>query len=725
MSKLPGNPEALRTGWRRALLFLPALVTVTAGVVLMAQVLGTNSFSAAEAAILVVFAASFGWITLSFWAALIGLGLRALRRDPLTLKAAREDGELPTLRTRTAIVMPIYSEDTRRVFAGLAATYRSLQATSRLAHFDFFVLSDTTNPDIWVAEEVFWRDACDDLDAGGRLFYRRRNDNFGRKAGNIADWVKSWGGAYEGMVVLDADSVMAGETLVRLAAALEADPGAGIVQTLPLAANRETLFARALQFATRLYGPPLATGHAFWQAGESNYFGHNAIIRTRAFAACCGLPELTGAPPLGGEILSHDFVEAAFIRRGGWRVWMLPELRGSWEELPSNIIDYAVRDRRWAQGNLQHTRLLGARGLHWVGRLHMAMGVLAFVASPLWLLLLLLSSAVVVQQAVTGHSYFVPGYSLFPVWPEYRPAQTYAVLAMTAVILFLPKLLAVLLTLARREERRAFGGGARLIAGAVGELLFSMLLAPVMMLFHSTFVLTVLLGRTVGWGAQPRDDRGVDWADATQRHGGHAAIGAVWASAIFWFAPAFLPWVAPVVLGMLAAIPMAVLSSRVATGRMARRLGLFLTPEEVAPPVELRLLAAELDRLAHRKLPGFLDLLRDERLSRLHGSLLGSESREKDSDLLALAARAVADADGLNSLERLRLLGSAAALQTAAQSAARERRVEREARAAVAAVGPDGLDCAVLPVATLAASCSLFPPAVPPLSPLEMPQQRV
>jgi membrane glycosyltransferase len=286
MSELPADPDALRSGWRRVLFFMPVLVLLAAGVGLMAQVLGTNTFSPAEAAILVVFAASFGWITLSFWAALIGLGLRALRRDPLTLQMRCDDGGLPLLGTRTAIVMPIFSEDTRRVVAGLAATYRSLEATGRLGLFDFFILSDTTDPDIYAAEEAAWRAACDQLGAAGRLFYRRRQENAGRKAGNIADWVKGWGGGYEGMVVLDADSVMAGETLVRLAAALEADPRAGIVQTLPVAVNRETLFARALQFAGRLYGPPLAAGHAFWQLGEGNYFGHNAIIRTRAFAAC-------------------------------------------------------------------------------------------------------------------------------------------------------------------------------------------------------------------------------------------------------------------------------------------------------------------------------------------------------------------------------------------------------------------------------------------------------
>lgn len=723
MSGLPPDPAAVPTAWRRLLLFAPALATLAAGTTLMAQVLGTNAFSVAEAAILVVFAASFGWITLSFWAALIGLGLRFLRRNPLTLaRSSAPDAALPALGARHAIVMPIYSEDTRRVFAGLAATYRSLEATGRLGHFDVFVLSDTTNPDIWVAEEAYWRDACVDLGAAGRLFYRRRAENSGRKAGNIADWVRRWGGAYDGMLVLDADSIMAGATILRLAAALEADPRAGIVQSLPLAANRQTLFARALQFAGRLYGPPLAAGHAFWQLGEANYFGHNAIIRTRAFAACCGLPKLSGAPPLGGEILSHDFVEAALIRRGGWRVWMLPELRGSWEEIPSNLIDYAVRDRRWAQGNMQHARLLGARGLHWVGRVHLGMGVLAFVASPLWLFLLLLSSAVVLEQAVTGHAYFLPGYTLFPVWPEYRPAQTYALLGTTAVILFLPKLLAVALALARREERQGFGGARRLLASAVAELLFSLLLAPVMMLFHSTFVLTVLLGRGVGWTSQPRDDRGVDWADAVRRHAGHGAIGAVWAGTILWFAPAFLPWVAPVVLGMLLAVPLNVLSSRAAIGRAARSLGLFLTPEEVAPPPELRMLAEELDRLSRRPLPGFMDLLRDARLKALHQGLLGCEAPEGEATILELAARAVADAEGLTAAERLSLLGSAAALDRAVQDAPRPGSGSAAVLEAAAAGRPHGRRGGDGTTQVLAAGTAI-PPAVPPPAPLDMPEQ--
>ena len=136
--------------------------------------------------------------------------------------------------------------------------------------------------------------------------------NIGRKAGNIAEFVRNWGGAYDYMIVLDADSIMSGQSLVTLAQTMDAHPTVGIIQTLPLLAGRETLFARLLQFAVRVSGPMFGSGLTFWQLGESNYWGHNAIIRMRAFADHCSLPRLPGSPPFGGEIMSHDIVEAAF-----------------------------------------------------------------------------------------------------------------------------------------------------------------------------------------------------------------------------------------------------------------------------------------------------------------------------------------------------------------------------------------------------------------------------
>ena len=586
MSRLDLESHAGSTGWRRLVTFVPALALTGLGVWMMATALGGNGLTWAEIGLLVLFAITFGWIALSFWAAVLGFVLMALGRHPVTLARVPPGDPTAQLTRRVAVLMPIYNEDTDRVFAGMLATYRSVERTRSARLFDFFVISDTTDPEIGKAEEAALDECIDLLGSEARLFYRRRPQNIGRKAGNIADWVRAHGAIYESMIVLDADSVMTGEAMITLAALMEANPRTGIIQTLTVPASRETLFARALQFASRLYGPVLATGQSFWQLGHANYFGHNAIIRVKPFAEHCMLPKLPGAPPLGGEILSHDFVEAAFIRRAGWYVWLLPELAGSFEQVPSNLIDYAARDRRWVQGNLQHLRLMGA-ARHWVGRLHLGMGVMAFAAAPLWFLLLLLTSGVVVHEAVVGHAYFPAERVLFPIWPDYRPEMTYALLYLTGAVLLGPKLLSLVLALAHAPSRRAFGGGAAMTGSALVELAFSVLVAPVLMMLHTRFIATILSGSSVGWGPQPRTDQAVTWATAFERHWLHTLTGLVWAGLMYRFAPDFLPWVLPVVLGLALSIPVNVISSRASVGRLARRVGVFRTPEETRPPQEL------------------------------------------------------------------------------------------------------------------------------------------
>jgi membrane glycosyltransferase len=394
-----------RGGWRRFLLLALVIATAMLGGGLMWTVMGTGGVSPMEAVFLVLFILVFLSIALSFWSGVLGFVLGLLRLHPLTLRRrGPASGPVPALRERTAILIPVYNEDPEEVFGRLERTWRSLAATGQAEAFHFFVLSDTRDEAVAQAERQAFALAERRLEATGRLFYRRRDDNRGKKAGNIAEWVGSRGPGYAHMVILDADSTMDGDALVRLAALMEASPRTGIIQTLIVPTGRETLFARALQFATRLTGAVLAMGTSFWHLGESNYYGHNAILRVAAFAEHCRLPVLSGKPPLGGEILSHDFVEAAFIRRGGYFVWLLPELHGSYEELPTNLLDYALRDRRWMQGNLQHARLLGAAGLHWMSRLHMAMGIFAYLASPIWLGLLLLSGAMVIEHKIVGET---------------------------------------------------------------------------------------------------------------------------------------------------------------------------------------------------------------------------------------------------------------------------------------------------------------------------------
>jgi membrane glycosyltransferase len=332
----------------------------------------------------------------------------------------------------------------------------------------------------------------------------------------------------------------------------------------------------------------LSSGLAFWQLGDANYWGHNAILRLRAFASACALPRLPGVPPLGGEILSHDFVEAAFMRRAGYEVWLLADLEGSWEEVPSNIIDFAARDRRWAQGNLQHSNVLSLRGLKFLSRLHMLTGILSYATSPMWLAVLVLSSIITCEEAVQGHQYFQQGaYSLFPTWPEYRDGEIAALLAATLVVLLLPKFLGATLALVNPVLRRGYGGTVRLVISLLMEQLFSMLLAPAMMLFHTTFVVTTLAGKPVVWNAQERGDRGIRVTEALVRHAWHMALGLVWGASILLLAPAYIWWMVPVLAGLLLSVPLTVLSSRADVGRFVRRRGLLLTPEEVDPPAEL------------------------------------------------------------------------------------------------------------------------------------------
>ena len=582
---------------RRALFFGLTLVTAALASGLMYDILKANGFTGFERAGLVLFFILFTWITGAFWTAIAGFVIRLIGRDPAVLHQDEVAGR--TLHGRTAVVMPIYNEDTTRVAAGLDVIWSSLSAHPQQAAFDLFILSDTRKPEIGAAEEKAWKALVERHGARGRVFYRRREDNIGRKAGNIADFVRSWGGAYDYAVVLDADSIMSGNAIVALARMMDAHPEAGIIQALPMPAGRETLFARLVQFAARLSSPMLSSGLAYWQLGEGNYWGHNAILRLRAFAEFCDLPRLPGAAPLGGEILSHDFVEAAFMRRAGLQVWLLADLGGSYEEVPSNVIDYAARDRRWAQGNLQHMGLLPMRGLHWLSRVHLVTGVLSYVTSPMWFAVLALSSIVVCVEAINGYQYFAPGsFTLFPSWPESRVGEIFSLLTITFGVLLMPKVLAAVLALKDRSLRRGFGGGGRLLVSLLVEQVFSMLMAPAMMVFHTTFVVTTLAGKPVSWSAQERGDRGIGFAEALWRHKWHVLLGLTWGAVILWIAPRYIWWLMPVLAGLVLSVPLTVLTSRAGAGQWMRRRGLLLTPEETHPPHELAELAASMSNPA-------------------------------------------------------------------------------------------------------------------------------
>jgi membrane glycosyltransferase len=571
---------------RRSLFFGLTFLTSIGASALLFDVLRANGLSGIELVGLALFFALFTWIAGALWTAIAGFFIRLAGRDNAGIDVQPLTGR--PLHQRTALVMPIYNEDTARVAAGLDATWSSLLREPEQGAFDLFILSDSSDAGIAAEEERMWRAFVARHGCDGRVFYRRRLDRSERKAGNIAEFVGRWGSNYECMLVLDADSVMSGHALVTLARVMEAHPEIGILQSLPLPVGRETLFARLIQFGARLQSPMLSSGLAFWQLSESNYWGHNAIIRLQPFADHCRLPRLSGRPPLGGDILSHDFVEAAFMRRAGYEVRQLPELSGSWEEVPANVIDFAARDRRWTQGNLQHSRVLGFRGLHPLSRVHLLTGIVSYVSSPMWLGLLLLSSVLSAIEAGRKVEYFLPGFqSLFPHWPQIRSGEVLILFALTLAVLLLPKILGAILAMRDRVTLRLYGGAARLCAGLLIEQLYSVLLAPSMMLFHSTFVAQTLLGRSVSWNAQSRADRGVTFAEAFRRQKWHLALGVVWGGAMLRIAPQFFWWLTPVLVGLIFGIPLSVWTSRISAGQRLRRWGLLLTPEETAPPPEL------------------------------------------------------------------------------------------------------------------------------------------
>lgn len=638
-----GAEYAMLVHRRRRLLSTLVIVTVALGLLKWAAAMPSDITVWTRAAVIVLFVLTFGWIALYFWSSILGFSqlLKRARMPGITYPAdveaaldaeagiaagdlrARQNPAAPKVRemasfikAKTAVLMPIYNEEPAQVMARLLAIGEDLQQAGAGGRFDIFVLSDTTNPKIWVKEEKIWLEAKrilesgsfgaesrSDTEAAGRsggtaggaglhIYYRRRAQNTARKSGNIEDFCNRWGAEYDFMLVLDADSLMTAETIVKMARLMEANPHAGIIQASPQMVNSTSMFARMQQFAGKVAGPVVGAGLAYWQAGNSNYWGHNAIIRTRAFIDCCGLPKLKGKGPFGGFILSHDFVEAALIARGGWSAWLLPELKGSYEECPPSMIDFAARDRRWCQGNLQHIKVLISRGLHPVSRVHFLTGIMSYLSSPLWLLFLLAGLSMVLFREFIPPQYFGQTYSLFPNWPVFDKYGTIGLFVLSMAMLLVPKFLGLAAYLKGNAGKNGRTDG---VCGYVRsawnagkslglEIVVSTLMAPVMMLFQSKFVFDILRGKSVGWNAQNRGDEGTSWQTAWQIHKWHTVLGAVTALVVWKYAHVLFWWLLPITLGLVLAVPLSVISSRVSAGRWLRERGWFVIPEEICEP---------------------------------------------------------------------------------------------------------------------------------------------
>jgi membrane glycosyltransferase len=616
--RTPVDPARARSpAWRRWAVLGPSLGLAAYAIEEMWRALSVGHVTVVAVAVLVLFALNFTWISFPLMTSLVGFARVVARR-------ARPGSADRPLSTRTALLMPTYNEDAAVVAAALEAMARDLVARGEGHAFDVFLLSDTTRGDVALAEEEAFRTLRSRLGEGIRVFYRRRAQNVAHKSGNIRDFCERWGRGYDHLVVLDADSLMEGAALVALARRMEADPDAGLIQTLPRLHRGTTLLARAQQFAGSVYGAILGDGLAWWTRSEGNFWGHNAIIRTEAFMSCAGLPVLSGEPPFGGPILSHDFVEAALLRRGGWSVRIASDLAGSYEEGPSSVVDVAIRDRRWCQGNLQHARVVGGRGLHWVSRLHLMAGIMSYLASPIWLLFVISALALGVQYESARQQYFAHVPTLFPLWPRIDPERALRLFVLTMGVLFGPKVLGWLSVVVRPRRLRAYGGLRRVTIGFALEVVVSALFAPVQALIHCGLVADVLRGRSSGWKAQRRQGESLPWSVVLRAHRWHVLAGvtlAVAAASISWEMAA---WLAPAVAGMVLAGPLAKLVSSTAVGRAVQRMGLLRTPEETAPPaiacaVDLSLPAY---RVALGETPDLAAVLSDAQLLERHLALV-------------------------------------------------------------------------------------------------------
>jgi membrane glycosyltransferase len=656
---------------RRVIFFSICTLLFALGFLPMVSILAGRGWGPFQLLVLGLFAILFAQVAFGMTLSLVGFWVLRRGGDPLrinrTLPPEGRRAPLPS----TAIVMPIYNEEVSRVFQGIRVMFESLARTGRGEDFDFFLLSDSTDTNHWIEEERSWLELCKQVNGFSRIFYRKRRVRLNHKSGNVADFCRRWGANYRYMIVLDADSIMTGPTLVRMVELMEYNRSIGILQTAPQLVLGKSLFRRVQQFAARLYGPLFMAGANFWHLGGGNYWGHNAIIRLRLFMEHCALPELPKVGPLGGRILSHDTIEAALMRRAGFGVWFAYDLEGSYEEGPPELVSSLKRDRRWCQGNIQHLLLLFRKGFRFSSRIHIALGILSYASSPIWLFSLLVTALAIFWHGAPSQTGFHTH-----LWQK-TSVKSELLFAYVAFLLLLPKFLGLAHLARTRYGVQAMGGWCKAVSSVFAEIVFSMILAPILMLFYTKFVFASLTGLPVKWGGQKRGDERPSWGELLSLLGVQTlAALTVW-GVMGWLQPGWLPWLAPVLAGLTLAIPFARLTSSTKLGEAARNRGWFLIPEETQPPIELRRLDEPFltrqgpffDQPEYAREFGLLQAVLDPYVHAIHVSLLRlrdqvSEkareySKELEIKLLALGP------SSLTPEERNTLLWDADALMAA------------------------------------------------------------
>ena len=558
---------------RRAIFGLVTILSILGLLGLMASALSPGGLEAIDWVLIALFATTLPWTVIGFWNAVIGLAIMRTARDATALVAGDLKGlnSKAPITAKTAILSCIRNEDPVRVMRNLEVMIENLVATGSADRFEAYVLSDTNWDDLIAEEEA----AVSRLKAhwAGRfsITYRRRSENSGFKAGNIRDFLELWGDDHDFALVLDADSYMSAETILRLIRVMQANPNLGILQSLIAGLPATSPFARVFQFGMRLGMRSYTIGSAWWQGDCGPYWGHNAAIRIKPFKQHCDLPKLAGNGPLGGDVLSHDQVEAVLMRRAGYQVRVIPVDGGSYEENPPNLMEFMRRDLRWCQGNMQYGRLIGLPGLKLLSRVQLVLAMLMFIGSLAWMSFI-----------------FAAGIALPHLGTGIAPLPGLTLMATILTMIFAPKFATIIDVLVRKDLARAFGGRLRMALSSIIDILFSMLLAPIMAVAHSIFIIGLFFGRRMGWPAQRRSAHTVGWGEAAVRLWPQTLFGAAGLTWFYNLSPELILPSLPVLVGPLIAVLFAVATSVEPWGRRTLTAGLWRTPEETAPSADLR-----------------------------------------------------------------------------------------------------------------------------------------
>jgi membrane glycosyltransferase len=565
-------------GWRPVVFFIAIGLTMAGLIWLAVVALSPGGLGPLDLVLILLFAVSLPCCVIGFWTASVGFFIMRFSRDPtsaVTPIAGLVRGDEPILAS-TAILLCIRNEPPDRVVRLLEPMMEGLAAHGVGERFHVYVLSDTSEPRIAAAEEACFGVLAAAWRGRVALTYRRRTSNLGFKAGNVREFCERWGKDHDLAVMLDADSVMSVELVLKLVRIMQKEPRLGILQSLVIGMPSASGFARIFQFGMRLSMRSYTIGSAWWQGDCGPYWGHNAIVRIAPFMAHCRLPVLDRGALVKGHVLSHDQIEAALMRKAGNQVYVLAEEGASFEQNPPTLVEFIRRDLRWCQGNMQYWHFLRLPGLLPVSRYQLAFAILMFIGSPAWIGMLLLGTAAL---------------AIAPTPADFmRRDAGLAVLFLVLAMWFAPHIATVIDVLTRSRLRQLFGGGIRFIASFAMTILFEILVLPIRWASHTLFLGRLLLGRTVGWTAQARDDHQVPWSLALQQFWPQTLIGLAPVLVLALTAPSAIPYALLIAGGPLLAVPLAVVTASPVFGRALIAVGLSRLPEETDPPPELRAL---------------------------------------------------------------------------------------------------------------------------------------